>query len=125
MPTITWFDIPAKDTGRAKAFYKTLFGWEASPHPVDFAEEFFLFSTGEQGVPGGEILKRRDEGEGAKSGRTDHYPKNGNARDGFFCDLQGHRRKQVRVMGVRPWSGPLKGRGRKGKVKQSCGRKEK
>jgi predicted enzyme related to lactoylglutathione lyase len=64
MPTITWFDIPAKDTGRAKAFYKTLFGWEASPHPVDFAEEFFLFSTGEEGVPGGEILRRREEGDG-------------------------------------------------------------
>jgi predicted enzyme related to lactoylglutathione lyase len=64
MPTITWFDIPATDTGLAKTFYKTLFGWDASAHPVDFAEEFYLLSTGEQGVSGGEILKRREEGNG-------------------------------------------------------------
>jgi predicted enzyme related to lactoylglutathione lyase len=31
---IVWFEIPADDIERAKAFYGKLFGWKIQPFPV-------------------------------------------------------------------------------------------
>ncbi|MDN7012411.1 VOC family protein [Methanoculleus sp. FWC-SCC3] len=53
MPTITWFNIPAAETERARAFYEAAFAWEIEPFPG--MESAFLVTTG--GVDG-EIFPR-------------------------------------------------------------------
>ncbi len=60
MPTITWFNIPAAETGRARAFYEKVFAWTTVPFPGMEQEGFFEISTG--GI-GGEILPRAHPGE--------------------------------------------------------------
>ncbi len=57
MPTVTWFDIPADDTGRARAFYGTLFGWKVEPFPGVSQEDFWMITTGENAV-GGDLYRR-------------------------------------------------------------------
>lgn len=51
MPSITHFEIPADDLGRARRFYSDLFGWniEQAPGP---AEYYFIQTTNFQGGPG-------------------------------------------------------------------------
>ena len=58
MATIVWFNIPAGETGRARAFYKEVFSWTAEPFPG--MEGAFEFATG--GIDG-EILPRAHPGE--------------------------------------------------------------
>ncbi|MBT0732117.1 VOC family protein [Methanoculleus bourgensis] len=60
IPTITWFNIPADDTGRARAFYKKVFAWKVEPFPGMEQAGTFEISTG--GI-GGEILLRSHTGE--------------------------------------------------------------
>jgi predicted enzyme related to lactoylglutathione lyase len=59
MPTITWFDIPADDTGRAKAFYENLFSWHIEPFPGVSREDFWMLSTGGNAI-GGDLYRRED-----------------------------------------------------------------
>jgi predicted enzyme related to lactoylglutathione lyase len=60
MPAIVHIDVPAEDTGRARAFYSALFGWKFESWP---GMDFYLFSTtnldGTPGVGGG-MGKRMD-----------------------------------------------------------------
>ena len=51
MPSITHFEIPADDVGRAQRFYADLFGWtvEKAPGPGDY---YFIKTTNYQGGPG-------------------------------------------------------------------------
>ena len=58
MPTITWFEIPADDTERARAFYSTLFDWLIDPFPVEFREDFWMVTTTGEGALSGEMLRR-------------------------------------------------------------------
>ncbi|MDD3070309.1 VOC family protein [Methanoculleus horonobensis] len=58
MPTITWFNIPAAETERARAFYEAVFAWTVEPFPG--MESAFLVTTG--GVDG-EIFPRARPGE--------------------------------------------------------------
>ncbi|HNV39741.1 MAG TPA: hypothetical protein PKJ46_11330, partial [Methanoculleus sp.] len=58
MPTIVWFNVPAAETGRARAFYEEVFSWTAEPFPG--MEGAFELATG--GI-GGEILPRAHPGE--------------------------------------------------------------
>jgi uncharacterized protein len=55
MPTITWFNIPADDTNRAREFFEKLFDWRIEPFPGREQEGIFEISTG--GI-GGEIFPR-------------------------------------------------------------------
>ncbi len=57
MPTITWFDVPADDTGRAKTFYEKLFSWNIEPFPGVSREDFWMISTGRDAV-GGDLYRR-------------------------------------------------------------------
>ncbi|WP_301665409.1 VOC family protein [Methanoculleus frigidifontis] len=57
MPAITWFDIPADDTGRARAFYEKLFSWEIEPFPGVSREDFWMVSTGRDAI-GGDLYRR-------------------------------------------------------------------
>ncbi|QSZ67171.1 VOC family protein [Methanofollis aquaemaris] len=61
MPTVTWFEIPAADTGRAKEFYQSLFGWNVRPFPVEFKEDFWMVET-DDGV-GGDLFRREFRGQ--------------------------------------------------------------
>jgi hypothetical protein len=58
MPTIVWFNVPAAETGRARAFYEEVFSWTAEPFPE--MEGAFELAAG--GI-GGEILPRAHPGE--------------------------------------------------------------
>lgn len=58
LPTITWFNIPAAEAGRARAFYEKVFAWRVEPFPG--MEDAFEITTG--GI-GGEIFPRAYPGE--------------------------------------------------------------
>jgi len=60
IPTITWFNIPAGDTERARAFYEKVFAWKVEPFPGMEEKGVFEIVTG--GI-GGEILPRSHTGE--------------------------------------------------------------
>lgn len=61
MPTVTWFEIPATDTGRAKEFYQSLFGWNIRPFPAEFKDDFWMVETG--GEVGGDLFRREAPGQ--------------------------------------------------------------
>jgi predicted enzyme related to lactoylglutathione lyase len=55
--SIVWFEIPADDTKRAKAFYNKLFGWKINPMP--HMEDYHHMDTGgPDASPDGGIIKR-------------------------------------------------------------------
>ena len=58
MPTIVWFNVPAAETGRARAFYEEVFSWTAEPFPG--MEGAFELAAG--GI-GGEILPQAHPGD--------------------------------------------------------------
>ncbi|WP_292520967.1 VOC family protein [Methanoculleus sp.] len=60
MPTIVWFNVPAGDTGRARAFYEQVFAWAVKPFPGMEQEGYLEIAT--EGI-GGEILPRAHPGE--------------------------------------------------------------
>lgn len=55
--SIVWFEIPADDTQRAKAFYNKLFGWKINPLP-HMADYWHMDTGGADASPDGGILKR-------------------------------------------------------------------
>ena len=58
MPTIVWFNVPATEPGRVRAFYEEVFAWTTEPFVG--MEGAFEIATG--GI-GGEILPRTYPGE--------------------------------------------------------------
>ncbi|TAJ45753.1 VOC family protein [Methanofollis fontis] len=61
MPHVTWFEVPADDTGRAGNFYRELFGWKIEPFPVPFKKDFWAISAG--GGIGGDLFRREEAGQ--------------------------------------------------------------
>jgi predicted enzyme related to lactoylglutathione lyase len=55
--SIVWFEIPADDTARAKAFYGRLFGWKINPLP-HMADYWHLDTGGPEESPDGGLMKR-------------------------------------------------------------------
>ena len=55
---IVWFEIPADDVSRAKAFYSKLFGWkiERFPGPMEY---WHIDTGGSDEVPDGGIMMRK------------------------------------------------------------------
>lgn len=61
--SVVWFEIPADDTGRARAFYGKLFGWKinALPHMADY---WHLDTGGAEASPDGGLMKRMHPAQG-------------------------------------------------------------
>lgn len=59
---IVWFEIPADDTGRAKKFYASLFGWKIAPFPgmksPDGQNYLHIDTGGPDASPDGGIMGR-------------------------------------------------------------------
>jgi predicted enzyme related to lactoylglutathione lyase len=55
--SLVWFEIPADDTARAKAFYGKLFGWKIVPLP-HMADYWHLDTGGPDASPDGGLMKR-------------------------------------------------------------------
>lgn len=59
---IVWFEIPADNTGRAKKFYASLFGWKIAPFPgmpAAEAQNYLHINTGgADASPDGGIMTR-------------------------------------------------------------------
>ncbi|WP_329790641.1 VOC family protein [Lentzea sp. DG1S-22] len=43
---VNWFELPADDTGRARAFYAGVFGWDTSP----MGEDYHVITNGAAGA---------------------------------------------------------------------------
>lgn len=57
MNPVQWFEIPARDLGRAKAFYQAVFGIQLSPMEMGPAKmEFFPWQQGATGCSGALIV---------------------------------------------------------------------
>jgi predicted enzyme related to lactoylglutathione lyase len=59
--SIVWFEIPADDLKRAKAFYSKLFGWKMNPFPGPH-EYWHIDTGGADASPDGGLIKRQNEG---------------------------------------------------------------
>jgi predicted enzyme related to lactoylglutathione lyase len=57
--SIVWFEIPADDVERAKAFYGALFGWKMEPFPAAVADYWHINTGGADGTPDGGLMKRQ------------------------------------------------------------------
>jgi uncharacterized protein len=56
--SIAWFEIPADNLERAKAFYKNLFGWNINPFPG--SDDYWHIDTGgADETPDGALKKRK------------------------------------------------------------------
>jgi predicted enzyme related to lactoylglutathione lyase len=60
--SIIWFEIPADNPERAKAFYSNLFGWKINPFPGtnDYSH---IDTGGEDDSPDGALKRRKHPGE--------------------------------------------------------------
>jgi predicted enzyme related to lactoylglutathione lyase len=60
--SIVWFEIPADNVQRAKAFYGKLFGWKITrfPGPMDY---WHVDTGGSDATPDGGLLKRQNPGQ--------------------------------------------------------------
>ena len=60
--SIVWFEIPADNPERAKAFYSNLFGWKINPFPGsdDYAH---IDTGGADASPDGALKRRKHAGE--------------------------------------------------------------
>jgi predicted enzyme related to lactoylglutathione lyase len=74
MPNIGYFEIPADNIGRAKHFYRSLFGWKIKPDtnldPASAAAmEYHAISTGpaQDGTLNAGGMYKRKMGEGSKN----------------------------------------------------------
>jgi hypothetical protein len=58
--SIVWFEIPADDLTRAKAFYTKLFGWKMTPFPgMPGGKQYFHIDTGgADASPDGGMMSR-------------------------------------------------------------------
>jgi predicted enzyme related to lactoylglutathione lyase len=59
---IVWFEIPADNVERAKAFYSGLFGWKTDkmPGPIEY---WHLDTGGPDASPDGGLMKRQNPGQ--------------------------------------------------------------
>jgi predicted enzyme related to lactoylglutathione lyase len=55
--SLVWFEIPADDPARAKAFYHQLFGWKINPLP-NMADYCHIDTGGAEASPDGGLMKR-------------------------------------------------------------------
>ena len=44
--SVVWFDVPADDLGRAKTFYRSLFGWKFAKLPAAVADYWHIDTGG-------------------------------------------------------------------------------
>ncbi len=56
--SIVWFEIPADNTERAKAFYSNLFGWEIKPFPGT-GDYWHIDTGGADDTPDGALMARK------------------------------------------------------------------
>jgi predicted enzyme related to lactoylglutathione lyase len=56
--SIVWFDIPADDLNRAKAFYNKLFGWKIATIP-EMPDYLHIDTGGEDASPDGGLMSRK------------------------------------------------------------------
>ena len=54
---IVWFEIPADDLGRARKFYKALFGWKINQFP-GMADYWHIDTGGSDDTPDGGMMTR-------------------------------------------------------------------
>ena len=59
---IIWFEIPADNPERAKAFYSNLFGWKINPFPGG-GDYWHIDTGGADDTPDGALKGRRHPGE--------------------------------------------------------------
>jgi hypothetical protein len=59
---IVWFEIPADEPERAKAFYGKLFGWKINPLP-HMADYSHIDTGGPDASPDGGLMKRTHPGQ--------------------------------------------------------------
>jgi predicted enzyme related to lactoylglutathione lyase len=58
--SIIWFEIPADDAKRAKAFYSKLFGWKITKFPGPMPKPYWHIDTGGgDDTPDGGLLERQ------------------------------------------------------------------
>src|SRR5205823_3394751 len=60
--SIVWFEIPADNPDRAKAFYSNLFGWKINPFPGG-GDYCHIDTGGADDTPDGALKGRRHPGE--------------------------------------------------------------
>jgi len=60
--SIVWFEIPADNPKRAKAFYASLFGWKISPFP-GMADYWHIETGGGDDTPDGALMARKHPGQ--------------------------------------------------------------
>ncbi|HMC24231.1 MAG TPA: VOC family protein [Candidatus Udaeobacter sp.] len=60
--SIVWFEIPADNPDRAKAFYSNLFGWKINPFPGG-GDYWHIDTGGADDTPDGALKGRRHPGE--------------------------------------------------------------
>ena len=56
--SIVWFEIPADNPERAKAFYSNLFGWKINPFPGS-SDYWHIDTGGADDTPDGALKKRK------------------------------------------------------------------
>jgi len=56
--SIAWFEIPADNPERAKAFYSNLFGWKINPFPGS-SDYWHIDTGGADDTPDGALKKRK------------------------------------------------------------------
>ena len=60
--SIVWFEIPADNPERAKAFYGNLFGWKINPFPGG-GDYWHIDTGGADDTPDGALKARKQSGE--------------------------------------------------------------
>lgn len=60
--SIVWFEIPADDLDRAKAFYSKLFGWKITKFPGPKMEYWHIDTGGGEDSPDGGLMARKHPG---------------------------------------------------------------
>ena len=63
---IVWFEIPADNVDRAKAFYSKLFGWKINPFPA-MPDYQHIDTGGPDASPDGGLMTRRHPGQAITS----------------------------------------------------------
>jgi len=63
---IVWFEIPADNVDRAKAFYSKLFGWKINPIPT-MPDYQHVDTGGPDASPDGGLMTRRHPGQAITS----------------------------------------------------------
>ena len=60
--SVCWFDVPADDLGRAKTFYRSLFGWKFAKLSAAVADYWHIDTGGKDASPDGGLLPRMHPG---------------------------------------------------------------